>query len=100
MNAEQAAALARRYRDAQLADHTMSLQLAEDALRYVVHHPGEPLPAEAAELLLAALSRLHQVERAARAVVRGDAGGSTITVDDALRANLGNGRSLDDEARR
>jgi hypothetical protein len=63
------------------------------------------LPPAAAEMLLSALSRLHQVEWAARAVVeapgvRAAAPIQTESVRDALRANLGNGRSLNDEARR
>lgn len=93
-----------RYRD---PDDTTRLTLtqAENALRHVAHWPAAPLPTPAAELLLAGLSRLHQVERAARALVqapgvRGVAPIQAERVRDALRANLGNGRSLNDEANR
>jgi hypothetical protein len=101
MTPDQLNELAARWQRAQRAGTDMPLQLANDALRYVTHHPGEPLPPNVAELLLAALSRYGQVERAARSLVTGrvPADDGYDMVRDALRANLGNGRSLDDEAR-
>jgi hypothetical protein len=89
-----------RYRD---PEDLPTLRQAENALRHVTHHPTALLPPAAAEMLLAALGRLHQVERAARALVeapgvRARAPIQSASVRDALRANLGNGRSLNDEA--
>ena len=93
-----------RYRDPE--DLTgLTLAQAENALRHVSHWPAAPLPTPAAELLLSALSRLHQLERAARALhdapqVRAVAAIQAASVWEALNANLGNGRSLNDEANR
>lgn len=103
MNADQFAALQAdydecRYRDPE--DTTgLTVQQAENALRHVAHWPAAPLPTPAAELLLAALGRLHQVERAARALlaapgVRAAAPIQAESVRDALRANLGQNAAL------
>lgn len=107
MTPEQLAALQADYDECRYRDpeDLPTLRQAENALRHVAHWPAAPLPPAAAEMLLSALGRLHQVEWAARALaeapgVRAVAAVQAESVRDALRANLGNGRSLNDEAGR
>ena len=102
MTPDQLDALAGQYRRACEADWTVPLALAENALRYVHHHPDQPLPVHVSELLLSALARLHQVERAARGTVSGriEMAAGYHQVRSALRGRLANGSCLDDEAGR
>lgn len=110
MTPEQLADLERQYTRAtrwhEETDGPLPLRIAENTLRYAVNFDA-PMPANAADLVLSALSRLHQVERAARSTIgaaeRGDQRATAIgiaLIRDALRANLGNGSNLDNEDRR